>query len=210
MDIKILFIDTSEPFSIFEKYLPLVSEERQKRIERFRFDKDKTISLFAELLIRNEISRQLDISSGTIEFGYSEHGKPYLMNYPDYHFSVSHSGNCIAFVSGNASIGIDVEQIGDRNLDIAKRFFTENEFEFIKNSKEPQSLFYQIWTAKEAYVKMLGVGLSKSFNSFDVLSDELKHHFSHQQISDYMLTVCSESDYDNLTIEEVIAEDLLK
>lgn len=57
---------------------------------------------------------------------------------------------------------------------------------------------------------MLGVGLSKSFNSFDVLSDELKHHFSHQQISDYMLTVCSESDYDNLTIEEVIAEDLLK
>lgn len=210
MNTKITLINTTHSFTQYEKHLPSVSSERQNRIKRFHFDKDKIISLFAELLMRSEISRQLDIPTEKIELGYSEHGKPFLMNYPNYYFSVSHSGNCIAFVSDKNPIGIDVEQIGDGNLDIAKRFFTENEFEFIRNSKEPKLAFYQIWTAKEAYVKMLGLGLSKSFNSFDVLSDKLKSCFSHQQISEYMLTVCTEFNNSELTIEEIQAENLLK
>lgn len=210
MNIKIVHANISEPFCQYEKYLPFITKERQDKINRFHFDKDKIISLFAEILMRNEISKELNIPFDEIVFGHGEHGKPYLLNNRDYHFSVSHSGNCIAFVGSEFSIGIDIEQISDGNLDIAKRFFTDNEFHFIQNNKEPKNAFYQIWTSKEAYVKMLGLGLSKGFQTFDVLSDELKHLFCYQQVSEYMLTVCSEINDGKLSITQISAEELLK
>lgn len=173
MNIIIVYVDTSNPFSQYKKLLPFVSKERQEKILRFHFDKDKIISLFTELLIRNEISKQLDISYPDIMFGYNEYGKPYLLNSLDYHFSVSHSCNCIAFVDNTVPIGIDVEKISDPNLKIAERFFTANEAAFVKNNKDPVAAFYRIWTSKEAYVKMLGMGLNKPFKSFDLLNDLL-------------------------------------
>ena len=193
MDIIIVYTDISKSFCTFEKYLKFISKERQEKILRFRFDKDKIISLFAELLIRQEVSKQLEIPYSGVSFGYSEYGKPYLLNDTSYHFSISHSGNCIAFVGGNSPIGIDVEQISNGNLKIAKRFFTINERDFIEKSVETNTAFYRILTSKEAYVKMLGLGLSKPFQSFDILNDLHDCRFVTKPLPEFMLTVCLEN-----------------
>ena len=97
MNIIIVYADLLKPFAEYEKYLPLVSLERQEKISRLKSEKDKIISLCTELLIRHEISQQLNIPFSEIVFGYGEHGKPYVLNDRDYCFSVSHSDNCIAF-----------------------------------------------------------------------------------------------------------------
>ena len=174
-------------------------------------DKDKTVSLLTGLLIRNEISQRLGIIPSDIEFGYGEHGKPYVLNSRDYHFSVSHSGNAIVFVGDSFPVGIDIEQIADENLKMAKRFFTCNEYEYIINSKQLNIAFYKIWTSKEAYVKMLGLGLSKPLKSFDVLNESINCSFVTKRATEYLITVCSEKTVINdIKIEELPIERLLR
>lgn len=210
MNIIIVYADLLKPFAEYEKYLPLVSSERQEKILRLKSEKDKIISLCTELLIRHEISQQLDIPFSEIVFGYGEHGKPYILNDRDYCFSVSHSDNCIAFSGGNFPIGIDVEQISRGNIKIAKRFFTANEYNFITTSKEPNENFCKIWTSKEAYVKMLGAGLSKSLGSFDVTDKSLSCCFRTKRLSEFMLTVCAEKIINEIIVNEIEFESIIK
>lgn len=206
MNVTITYADLSKPFAEYEKYLPLVSSKRRERISRFNFEKDKIISLVTELLIRYEISQQLGIPFSEIDFGYGEHGKPYILNDRDYCFSVSHSDNCIAFAGGMFPIGIDVERVSRRNMKIAKRFFTADECKAIEKSKEPEETFYKIWTSKEAYVKMLGAGLSKSFRSFDIADKSLNCRFATKRLPEFMLTVCAEKiSGDEIIINEINA-----
>ncbi|MGM9937579.1 MAG: 4'-phosphopantetheinyl transferase family protein [Candidatus Ornithomonoglobus sp.] len=210
MRIKIVYADTEQPFGVYEKYLPLISAQRRERIARLHRDGAKIMSLLTGLLIRKEISEQLGIQPGELAFGYGEHGKPYLLNNKAYHFSVSHSGNCIAFAGCDAPVGVDTERIRAGKLKIAKRFFTENEYSFIEKSAEPDTEFFKIWTAKEAYVKMLGTGLSKSLTSFDVLDNSLRCGFCTRLLPGYALTVCAQQKkLDNVITDEADIDSLL-
>lgn len=60
---------------------------------------------------------------------------------------------------------------------IAKNFFSENEYVSILKSDNRNELFFDIWTRKEAFLKMLGVGLSADLSCFDTLSDEMSAHY---------------------------------
>lgn len=193
LNVKLIFVDTSCEFSRYEKYLSFLPDERLKKISRFRFDKDKILSLFSGLLICTEASKQAGIKSNEIQFEYNEHEKPSIKNFPEFHFSVSHSGNCVAFVSDTSPIGIDIEIISDARIEIAKRFFSENEYKYILESESQNNAFYEIWTKKEAYVKFLGTGLSTPLSSFDVTNKNLSSKFYTKQISEYMLSIFSEN-----------------
>ncbi len=192
MRIIYTFPDYSVSFSEYEKYLPLISPERLEKITRMKNDAGKKESLFTELLIRGAVIDELKISDSEIKFGYNEHGKPYLMNNPNYHFSVSHSVDCIVFTSAAFPVGIDVEKISVPNFKIAKRFFTENENNYINASEDKNTAFYKIWTAKEAYIKMLGTGFATPISSFDVLNNSLPYEFAAEIINSNIITVCAE------------------
>ncbi len=193
LNVKLVFVDTSCEFSRYEKYLSFLPDERLEKISRFRFDKDKILSLFSGLLICTEASKQAGIKSNEIQFEYNEHEKPSIKNFPEFQFSVSHSGNCVAFVSDTSPIGIDTEIISDARIEIAKRFFSENEYKYILESESQNNAFYEIWTKKEAYVKFLGTGLSTPLSSFDVTNKNLSSKFYTKQISEYMLSIFSEN-----------------
>lgn len=190
MEVAVLFLDFLEPFIRFEKYMTLISNERQERIEKYVFDKDKTISLFSELLMRKLISKKIDITFSEIKFGYNSYGKPYVIDANNYNFSISHSDNCIVFVDDIYQIGIDVEHVLKNNNAIAKSFFTANEIEYLYNSGDVINAFYDIWTSKEAYVKMLGLGLTIKLNSFDVLKNMDDYNFITKKLKDFTITVC--------------------
>lgn len=210
MNVKILYININQSFSVFEKLLPMVSTKRQNNILKLRFEKEKITSLLTELLIRHEVSRQLHIPCSEVCIGYGDYGKPFLINDSNYFFSVSHSGNCIAFISSNCPIGIDLEQIQKCNMLVAKHCFTSQEYKFVEESIDANEAFYKIWTAKEAYVKMLGVGLSKCFKSFDILDKNLNCFFSTLCLPEYVLSVCSKKKTrDNITIEEIYEDSLM-
>lgn len=189
MHINVLYRVTKQKFETYRKYLPLISDERIKKIQRYHFDDDKVISLFTELFIREQISNDLKIPFKEISFSYNKYGKPYLNGFENYFFSVSHSKDMIAYASDSSPIGVDIQYMSQINLNICKLFFHSEEFDFIKKSTNPEVDFYKIWTAKEAYSKKTGMGLVSSFGSFCVLDNDFKSHILWRKFSDYAISL---------------------
>ncbi len=190
MNIKIVRVRDPENFTKYEPLLPQISQERRARITRMKFPRKKTISLVTELIIRSEISKALKIPRSSVEFSYNEYGKPFLKG-GGYNFSVSHSGDLVAFCGGAASdVGADIQLAERADHRLAERFFTEVEYAAICAAPSPDREFFRIWTLKEAYVKMLGTGMATPFNSFNVLNDEFAKISFSRDFGDFFLSVC--------------------
>ena len=116
-------------------------------------------------------------------------GKPYFDGVP-VHVSISHSNEmCLAAIS-DSEIGADIEYITkspEKLNRLAERFFTQGESEYVKVA--PSERFYEIWCAKESYIKYTGEGFSRPLSSFSVLDTELL--FSHFDTDGYHIAVCS-------------------
>lgn len=192
LNVKYLIIPEDCKFEALKGYMRYISEERKKRIERFRFERDKIMSLYTELFIRSELSRKSGQSKQDILFEYSERGKPFLAQNKDLHFSVSHSGNCIVFAGHTLPVGVDVEKIKEMREKVAKRYFTEREQKYIFDSQDKDIAFYYIWTRKEAYLKKTGDGLSKKLISFEVLGDAVEGIFKNYTVGEYMISVSAD------------------
>lgn len=136
--------------------------KRQNKILKYNIENDRKRSLGAGLII-DKILLDNNINANSIHFG--SNGKPYADNI---FFNVAHSGNFAFGVSSKNDIGCDIEIIKKPHLNIAKRFFTENEYNYILNSKNDTSSFYKIWTIKESYIKFTGDGLRTPLNSFEI------------------------------------------
>lgn len=95
----------------------------------------------------------------------TEHGKPYIPN-KDF-FNISHSGDYVVLAKSETPVGVDIEKINDRHLNVAKRVFTENELTWM--NQDPIDRFFVLWTQKEAVLKVLGMGFSLAPESFDVM-----------------------------------------
>ena len=152
-----------------------------------------------------------------IHFGKDEYGKPYLAN--ENHlikYNISHSGTKVAGVISKELVGIDVEQIKETHMDIAKRWFAEEEIEYIvkEESEEGQARrFYEIWTKKESYSKAVGKGLSLSFKSFNTLGelaiDTVPYYIYTVDLEDgYAFSVCSVCPAEYIVYNEFTLEQL--
>lgn len=94
--------------------------------------------------------------------------KPYFENYPNLHFSVSHSGEIWICVFAQNEIGCDIQlhRENSRFLKLSERWFHPNEASKVMCESD----FYDIWARKEAFVKALGCGIDEKFKKFDTSS----------------------------------------
>ncbi len=53
--------------------------------------------------------QQIETTEGT-------YGKPYLIKYPTFHYSLSHSGEWVACAVDTKSVGIDIQEIMEINF----------------------------------------------------------------------------------------------
>lgn len=161
-----------------ENFFNLISEERRQRILKFHYTKDKVHSLFAEIILRYVLCKQYGFRNEQIKFRYTDYGKPYLAAYKDIHFNLSHSGSWVICVIGEVPLGIDIERMKNKELDIAGRCFTKEERDFIfsQTLQNRVRTFYKLWTLKESYVKNVGMGLSIPFDSFSfrIIKDDIQ------------------------------------
>ena len=98
----------------------------------------------------------------SLEYIYSERGKPYLKNVPFY-FNLSHSGEFILCVISEQEVGADIQwrkpQAQER---LVERFFSKEEKEMytVMSEAERHAFFYRMWARKEAYGKLTGEGIA--------------------------------------------------
>lgn len=188
---KIFLVSLNEAFDseLYDFLLSLISCDKKAKLDSYTSYIDKKLGLYSDLLLRIVIHQDLGIKNDDISFDTNIYGKPYLKNNESFHFNIAHTYNMIAVVISNKSVGIDIEKIETVNFGIAKRFFNEDEIAYIKNdNQEINGRFAEIWTKKEAYLKYLGAGLSKSLNSFNVLDSEISNHFYTIVYGTYIIT----------------------
>jgi len=197
MNASIVFAKISSTSDYIDnKLLSLVSNERQERVKKFRFDIDRKLCLYSELLVRYQACRELGIPNEKIIFERNKNGKPFLLSYPEFQFNISHTRNAIAVAISNSEIGVDIESIKPNDLAIANRFFTLSEQDYITSHDNPDYAFYEVWTKKEAYIKYIGTGLSTPLNSFDVLDNQIKSMFQTFATKTYIISTCCNDFFD--------------
>ncbi|MEC0090301.1 4'-phosphopantetheinyl transferase family protein [Paenibacillus macquariensis] len=225
--IYIVNINTAIDPSLINKMLPYLSLDRQNKVSKLRMFDDVHRSVIAELLIRSLIIDQLNIPNRNIRFGENTYHKPYLQSHANFEFNLSHSGEWVACAIDHHCVGIDIEQMLDINLEIAKRFFTPREYEDLiqRDTSVQQTHFYKLWTLKESYIKAVGKGLHIPLDSFSIdindrneitmeKEDDIPYFLHTRQVnSEYMLSVCSTTNHcSTLTViheEELINSFLL-
>ena len=108
-------------------------------------------------------------------FSISSHpgGKPFFVDVPDLHFSLSHTEGEVALAFSRSPVGFDMEKSGRRAnfLAVAKRFFTSDEVLSIEAlGASAGACFLELWTAKEAVLKLEGTGISGGLERARILS----------------------------------------
>lgn len=87
-----------------------------------------------------------------------ENGKPLPFN--NYYFNISHSGNYWCIVFSDSECGIDLEINRQLKAHLSKKILFQSE-NLIDNN------ILKNWVLKEAYAKMMGVGISIGLNNID-------------------------------------------
>lgn len=107
------------------------------------------------------------ISRTCAHCGHLTHGRPTVVGEPALSFSLSHSGvlAVVALVEGDVRVGVDVEAVKDRRriAGLARRVLRDEEHGAWLTIEDPAArlyVFLQAWTAKEAYLKALGIGIT--------------------------------------------------
>ena len=123
-----------------------VSEGQKEKALRFANEIDQIRSLLSSYL-KNLLSRE--------EMLKNEYGKPYFDNGP--FFNISHSGKYVLMVVSTSEIGVDIEEIKNKDMSALVRIFNEAEARMIKEYSD----FYYLWCAKESLIKCMGLSVSK-------------------------------------------------
>lgn len=172
-EVDIWFLDKSTRSQLPHTWDDIISPEEQQRANRFHFEEDKESFIFYHGCKRLILSHYLHLPPNAINIAMREKGKPFLVE-KTIHFNLSHTKNlAILAVSKNTEIGVDIEQSKQSNshLEIAKRFFHPEEYNYLKkiNSEQlQQEAFFVLWTSKEAVLKATGEGISSGLDAFSV------------------------------------------
>jgi 4'-phosphopantetheinyl transferase len=162
-------------------FFQTLSLDEKARAQRFYFARDQRHFVVGRGVLRDILSRYLDLPPQELLFSYGPKDKPSLApalvqaspKALALRFNLSHSGGLAlyAFTDGR-EVGIDIERL--RPLDdaehIARRFFSMHEVQVFCALPTHLRLegFFNCWCRKESYIKATGDGLSMPLDRFTV------------------------------------------
>jgi 4'-phosphopantetheinyl transferase len=151
----------------------LLDAGERSRADRFVFAHHRERFVRAHGVLRLVLAAYTGRPPAELSFIAGHYGKPALAGSPGVAFSLSHAGDGVAIaVTAGHEIGIDIETprvMNDRD-DLVRRYFSASEIAAY-DSTEPahrDEAFFRLWTRKEAFVKGIGLGLSRPLDSFTV------------------------------------------
>lgn len=133
--------------------------EKAERLRRMPEPK-AALSLTGELLARYGVWKWSGVPPTEIRFAVQDSGKPIATFPQGYFFNISHSGDLCACAVAQVPVGVDIQKMEPVRFDaIAKRYFAPQEQAGYQQAEDPKTMFYTLWTKREAIGKCIGVGL---------------------------------------------------
>ena len=163
---KLYLFDQYEQLSerFISHALQFLPENRRVRALKYRRKIDRWNCVITYLMLQYGLRECFDITSFELAFG--EHGKPYLLEYPHVHFSISHCDTGCAVAVSTQPVGLDIQDARPFSWDVAKRVCCKCELDELRRCSEQEQLFAKMWAVKESYGKMIGTGILYKMKNF--------------------------------------------
>lgn len=151
-----------------------LDEAELERAARYRQPADRLRYMTTRAALREVLGGWLGVEPASLRFAVTRRGKPELAGVSrGLSFNVSHAGqHALIAISDARIVGIDVERV-DPTLDwqeLADIVCTTEERHVLQTG--PATLqrerFFRCWTAKEALLKALGVGIAEGLRALVV------------------------------------------
>lgn len=193
-----------------ERLCDLIDRKRYDKVSATRHKAARKRSICVGLLLRYSFLKAGNCEEEwmQVEIKQGEYGKPFLTNYPDFQYSLSHSGEWAVCATDTKPVGIDIQEMKHWNLNLAKRFYHEKEYGRLLNqekfsTKNQTKAFYSMWTAKESAVKRSGRGIgagisqyitAEDYNSvYDAEKKQTVHIKVYDDFEGYIVCACSDA-----------------
>lgn len=171
--------DYANMYSLLERALKV-------KIDSKKNDVDKMRSLVGFILLYKGVGELYGKTDFDITF--NEHGKP-LCDFC--FFSISHSEERVVCAFSDTPIGADIQKIHDVKPRGKYRFFNQKENCYVNQNNDLLSERYtEIFTKKEAAVKMLGLSIA---NAADIDTFSNEYCFKTQEKEGYIFSICQKN-----------------
>ncbi len=158
----ILNTDIFDDPGAFEAAYNEMDEPRKKKIDAYRFQKDKKLSLGAGFLLKRGLS---EIGIEDYEIGYGDRQKPFLVGHEDVFFNISHSGTMAVLALSDREVGVDIEAEKEFKDTLVDYVFSAGDKALAKELEttlgfSANKAYTRLWTVKESIMKYSGIGIA--------------------------------------------------
>ncbi|WP_034443627.1 4'-phosphopantetheinyl transferase family protein [Butyrivibrio sp. AE2032] len=195
LDVSVLTDEKS-----FRAWYDRMDETRKNKIDTFKPEKSKRLSLGAGILLYKALE---EAGIKDYELCYKGREKPYIKGHEDVFFNISHSGDLVALGISDKEIGVDIEKCRVFKDTLINYVYNDVDLSFASNLPIEWA-YTRLWTLKESVMKHSGMGIALVPKQIEIYSeagevrartkdyDCEKLRFSSHIIGDYQLSVCSE------------------
>ena len=175
-EVHVWRVALEQPGPVLEKFRKTLDEHELDRASRFHFEKHRRHFTVGRGVLRQLLSQYLGTKPEEFKLSYGAYGKPALGGEHEesrLRFNMSHSHEVALFAfAEDRELGVDVEHIRTdfASEEVARRFFSRREVETFNALPQHDQVagFFKCWTRKEAFIKVIGKGLSQPLDKFDV------------------------------------------
>lgn len=156
----------------------LLSTAEHIRVQSFHQFQDRIRFASARAALRRLLAERVGISPDRLSILITASGKPYLPQHSEIQFNLSHAGNfALIAISSDGKVGIDIERC---NRDVTG--LSDYVLSPLERAKACWSdkRFIDLWVAKEAVLKALGLGIAEYLQDISVLPESVScYHIEH-------------------------------
>jgi 4'-phosphopantetheinyl transferase len=149
----------------YPHYWRILDQAEQHQANAFKNEQLRRRYVEIHARLRILLGNAVNANPEQLRIHKAEYGKPYLADYPELAFNLSHTANkMVVAIAYDCELGVDIELCRAReNLAaLVDKCFAEEEKSHWQQLPESQQTyaFYRFWTRKEAFVKATGRGIA--------------------------------------------------
>jgi 4'-phosphopantetheinyl transferase len=143
----------------------LLSEAERAAVRRFVSEANQRERLAARALVRSVLAGYLGVDTSSVRFDTGAFGKPEIAPPAPLRFNLAHHPTLVVCaVAADREVGVDVEPLSRHAqiMEVAETVFAPSERAELEalDATGRADRAVSLWTAKEAYIKARGAGLS--------------------------------------------------